>query len=562
MEDLRSVLVTTNFGINNEINCQDQKGKEAISSLECTDGNGKVIKHGDEFFPKKEDPCLKCTCQDGQMVMCRSVSCSPPKTCKDPVPIPGKCCEFNCKDGDGFVFQEEGVTPNITGPGDSNVENTDGGNDSITTLGLRLVASTVTSFLVLALLLFMIHRLRQKRLLVAMRRYRNNRQRERLDEMDADSFSPEFLGIRCPPYEDPPPPYSPPKPEHIHQDAPPPYEVIDSQNNNNTTVTQGGGNLCSGANSYSPQHSNLTSTNLILASDSGTNQNPPNLDVLNNNDIDDEVAIIMTRGGEPTVRYTNSCHPADHRLPNRYINNCDVQTGAPHADLTLPQGRSRRSHGRNRSEPRNSSRNNSRGHLMSYFPRHMDYDMWDESSTATSLSEYHTCRPSRRRSYLDNYSRTFDNSLPPYLSLHLDLDDTSTEASSNVTGYNPVCHHRYGSLPVNSSFSGQSTHTRNSSHDGSREVHRNNVAENPGLICDSENFKSSQDNDEEFNVSVSNMSSSYRRPCNPENPAAVNALENDSVLALEDRNRKLEQIFDSQKLRILRLSKLLQNPSG
>ena len=37
-------------------------------------------------------------------------------------------------------------------------------------LGLRLVASTVTSFLILALLLFMIHRLRQKRLLIMMRR--------------------------------------------------------------------------------------------------------------------------------------------------------------------------------------------------------------------------------------------------------------------------------------------------------------------------------------------------------------------------------------------------------
>lgn len=39
----------------------------------------------------------------------------------------------------------------------------------MTTLGLRLVASTITSFLVLALLLFMGHRLRQRRLLQAMR---------------------------------------------------------------------------------------------------------------------------------------------------------------------------------------------------------------------------------------------------------------------------------------------------------------------------------------------------------------------------------------------------------
>ena len=37
-------------------------------------------------------------------------------------------------------------------------------------LGLKLVASTVTSFLILALLLFMVHRLRQRRLLIMMRR--------------------------------------------------------------------------------------------------------------------------------------------------------------------------------------------------------------------------------------------------------------------------------------------------------------------------------------------------------------------------------------------------------
>lgn len=42
--------------------------------------------------------------------------------------------------------------------------------DNITNLSLRLVASTVTSFLVLALLLFMVHRLRQRRLMLAMRR--------------------------------------------------------------------------------------------------------------------------------------------------------------------------------------------------------------------------------------------------------------------------------------------------------------------------------------------------------------------------------------------------------
>lgn len=42
-------------------------------------------------------------------------------------------------------------------------------------LGLRLVASTITSFLILALLLFLIHRLRQRRLLLMLRRLQDRR---------------------------------------------------------------------------------------------------------------------------------------------------------------------------------------------------------------------------------------------------------------------------------------------------------------------------------------------------------------------------------------------------
>ena len=52
-------------------------------------------------------------------------------------------------------------------------------------LGLRLITSTVTSFLILALLLFMIHRLRQRRLLVMIRRLQNRR----LDHMNGRNSS-------------------------------------------------------------------------------------------------------------------------------------------------------------------------------------------------------------------------------------------------------------------------------------------------------------------------------------------------------------------------------------
>ena len=42
-------------------------------------------------------------------------------------------------------------------------------DNTVTDLGLRLVASTVTTFLILALLLFLIHRFRQRRLLMTLR---------------------------------------------------------------------------------------------------------------------------------------------------------------------------------------------------------------------------------------------------------------------------------------------------------------------------------------------------------------------------------------------------------
>ena len=93
----------------------------AISALQCTDWNGNIIKNGEKFSPNKNDPCHQCTCQDGQTTMCKSVSCSPPDTCVNPVPVLDECCGFTCQDKP--VLHEEGVTPNMTGPGDTGIEN-------------------------------------------------------------------------------------------------------------------------------------------------------------------------------------------------------------------------------------------------------------------------------------------------------------------------------------------------------------------------------------------------------------------------------------------------------
>ena len=51
------------------------------------------------------------------------------------------------------------------------------------------------------------------------------------EPLDDSEYTPDYFGIQCPPYEDPPPPYTPPKP--APGEAPPPYEAIDGNNDDN-----------------------------------------------------------------------------------------------------------------------------------------------------------------------------------------------------------------------------------------------------------------------------------------------------------------------------------------
>nr|KAG5713190.1 hypothetical protein BaRGS_007717 [Batillaria attramentaria] len=152
----------------------------------------------------------------------------PDENCVRIEQVPHECCKYHCLDADG---KSRSPLSNDSTPLDGHPTASD---DNITNLSLRLVASTVTSFLVLALLLFMVHRLRQRRLMMAMRRFEAQARNGHGDD-DLDHYIPsEFMQIECPPYEDPPPPYSPPKPPHIlPEDAPPPYEEVE---NNNITV--------------------------------------------------------------------------------------------------------------------------------------------------------------------------------------------------------------------------------------------------------------------------------------------------------------------------------------
>ena len=69
-------------------------------ALECTDWEGRSVVDGDDFNPKKEDPCYVCRCDNGQSTMCKSVSCGAPINCKYWQQIPGKCCQFECLDSE------------------------------------------------------------------------------------------------------------------------------------------------------------------------------------------------------------------------------------------------------------------------------------------------------------------------------------------------------------------------------------------------------------------------------------------------------------------------------
>ncbi|GFS09873.1 integral membrane protein dgcr2/idd [Elysia marginata] len=175
--------------------------------FDCVDFQGHHISHGSKYVPDSNDLCTECTCQKKVPVRCHSVACSPPQNCK---PLDNTCCEYVCN----------GTRPMEKEPDDG---------ESITNLSLRLIASTVTSFLVLALLLFLVHRVRQRRLLLSMRRFEERAQQVHSGEdTDSEHYIPEvFMSVECPPYTDPPPPYSPPKPSQILPgEQPPPYDEL------------------------------------------------------------------------------------------------------------------------------------------------------------------------------------------------------------------------------------------------------------------------------------------------------------------------------------------------
>ncbi|KAJ8317513.1 hypothetical protein KUTeg_005417 [Tegillarca granosa] len=61
----------------------------------CQDWNNTKIPSGEIFSPHRNEPCMRCMCDNGFMVACKEVTCLPP-SCAGAQQVPDTCCEFIC----------------------------------------------------------------------------------------------------------------------------------------------------------------------------------------------------------------------------------------------------------------------------------------------------------------------------------------------------------------------------------------------------------------------------------------------------------------------------------
>uniref|UniRef100_A0A4W6CPU4 DiGeorge syndrome critical region gene 2 n=1 Tax=Lates calcarifer TaxID=8187 RepID=A0A4W6CPU4_LATCA len=70
----------------------------------CVDIKDNVVNEGYYFTPKGDDPCLSCTCHDGEPEMCVAALCERPQGCQHFRKDPKECCKFTCLDPAEFRF--------------------------------------------------------------------------------------------------------------------------------------------------------------------------------------------------------------------------------------------------------------------------------------------------------------------------------------------------------------------------------------------------------------------------------------------------------------------------
>lgn len=64
----------------------------------CVDIKDNVVNEGYYFTPKGDDPCLSCTCHEGEPEMCVAALCERPQGCQHFRKDPKECCKFTCLD--------------------------------------------------------------------------------------------------------------------------------------------------------------------------------------------------------------------------------------------------------------------------------------------------------------------------------------------------------------------------------------------------------------------------------------------------------------------------------
>ncbi|XP_005990215.1 integral membrane protein DGCR2/IDD isoform X2 [Latimeria chalumnae] len=214
-------------------NCYEKSAFLCKRSQTCVDIKDNIVDEGYSFTPKGDDPCLGCTCHNGEPEMCVAALCEGPQGCERYRKDPKECCKFTCLDPDGSSLFDSMAS------------------------GMRLIVSCISSFLILSLLLFMVHRLRQRR-------------RERIESliggnlhhfnlgrrMPGFSYRPDGFGTGLTPlhlsddgeggafhFHDPPPPYTAYKyPDIQHPDDPPPSYEASINPDSMLCTTPGGGN--------------------------------------------------------------------------------------------------------------------------------------------------------------------------------------------------------------------------------------------------------------------------------------------------------------------------------